>query len=74
MMALLKHLTIEVAKVAANGNELTVTANGTTSVTVNVYASKATTGTITASNVPGQKIALQAVKLAEGTLSTKIIK
>ncbi|MDQ8003278.1 MAG: discoidin domain-containing protein [Pedobacter sp.] len=61
-----KKSSVEVAKIAANGNELTVTATTASGVTVNVYASKATTGTITASNVTGQKITTQAVKLAEG--------
>lgn len=63
---------IEVAKVAANGNELIVTATSANSVTLNVYAAKATTGSIIASNVIGQKIATQAVKLAEGNNSITV--
>ena len=73
-----KTSSIEVAKIAANSNELTVTATAATSVKINIYAAKATTGTITASNITGQKIASQAVKLAEGnnaiTVSTAAAK
>lgn len=63
---------IEVAKVATNGNEITITATSANSITLNVYATKAAAGSIIASNVTGQKIATQAVKLAEGNNSITI--
>ncbi|RYG17108.1 MAG: hypothetical protein EOO07_11815 [Chitinophagaceae bacterium] len=60
------------AKIAAQSTELTVTATAANSVTVNIYVSKATTGSLTASNVTGQKLSTQAVKLAEGNNSITV--
>ncbi|RYF24326.1 MAG: discoidin domain-containing protein [Flavobacteriales bacterium] len=73
-----KKSSVEVAKVAGNDNELTVTAITSSSITANVFATKATIGTLTTSNVIGQKISTQTVKLAEGsntiTVSTAAVK
>lgn len=57
---------IEVAKIAAKGIEITVTAASANSTTLNIYAAKSVTGSIIASNVTGQKISTQAVNLVEG--------
>lgn len=62
-----KKSSVEVAKVYGNDNELTVTAITSSSITANVFATKATIGTLTTSNVIGQKISTQTVKLAEGS-------